>query len=300
MIEKLIFETCKTILGTSITYLLPLYLTTGTLNILQNKITINKVSKYNGFFIKTNTNSLVRRTPINEYYEVLKEYIDKLGEFTSSKNMDTVYRNIVDLKLTKIPYMSLMGAAGSYDCKENTIRYSKEEFIGHEFLHMASGSYDSKNKFYYCGFKIKKGTLIYGLGLNEGYTELLASRIFNKDHKIHSYHKEVLITKIIELFFKDKKEMEYYYFNHDMEGFIKYMSQYIEYNDLMNIIGYMDSLSNSSILGNPIPNVVSKSIIYKLYNYLLKSFPEHEKEFLDIIKDDKILLMLLNNNTKRR
>ena len=300
MIEKLIFEACKTILGTSITYLLPLYLTTGTLNILQNKITINKVSKYNGFFIKTNTNSLVRRTPINEYYEVLKEYIDKLGEFTSSKNMNTVCRNIVDLKLTKIPYMSLMGAAGSYDCKENIIRYSKEEYIGHEFLHMASGVYDSKNKFYYCGFKIKKGTLIYGLGLNEGYTELLASRIFNKDNKIHSYHKEVLITKIIELFFKDKKEMEYYYFNHDMEGFIKYMSQYIEYNDLMNIIGYMDSLSNSSILGNPIPNVVSKSIIIKLYNYLLKSFPEHEKEFFDIIKKDKVLLMLLNNNTKRR
>ena len=83
-----------------------------------------------------------------------------------------------------------------------------------------------------------------------------------------------------------------------MEGFIKYMSQYIEYNDLMNIIGYMDSLSNSSILGNPIPNVVSKSIIIKLYNYLLKSFPEHEEEFFDIIKDDKILLRIIDGNNK--
>lgn len=203
---------------------------------------------------------------INISNEKLAPLVEKLEERTSKENLTNVYHNIKNLELNKTALLYLIGWNGAYNAKNNEIKYSANKSLPHEFLHMASAFYDSNADVIYDGFLVsnkKQGKV--GVGLNEGYTELLASRIY-RNGKVKSYKKEVKIASIIEQFFYNTKDMEDYYFNHDLPGFIFYMSQFAKKEELKKLIEDIDLVTNTNQLLSQSPNYYYLKVLSRLNN----------------------------------
>lgn len=271
-----------------------------------NKITLKKISKYDGSPIKECTfidnvvSTQERKNKIGQKkLDDLLPLVENLSDYTSKENLTTIYRNLISLKIKKRPTLLLMGLGGSYNSKNNTIKYSLASSLGHEFLHLASSYYDSQTRMDYSGFEQKENAFIIGRGLNEGYTELLASRIYNKNNKVQTYKLEVQIAKLMELFFDNPKDMEKFYFNHDLLGFVKYMEQFATSKEIVNILHEIDKIHHRSsmITFNPFKLYDSIKIQLKLYKLFISKNKDIEKlkQFTDIICENKIIRMILSN-----
>ena len=155
-----------------------------------NKINLEKLSKYDGCVVKDlllPDSSDIEKLKKSIDSEILKQflsYLDKLKDYTSEENLITVYKNLNTAKIKKNRLIFLFGAAGIYDCKENIIGYSNFSSIGHEFLHLSSAYYNAVDDLVIVGLMQGNQNLSIGRGLNEEYTELLASRIYNKECKV--------------------------------------------------------------------------------------------------------------------
>lgn len=198
--------------------------------------------------------------------EILDNVFYKLKDYTKKSNMKNVYSNIKNVELNKKAILYVLGWKGSYNVKNNEIKYVSKDAIPHEFLHMASAFYDKEKDITYDGFLVsnKKDGKV-GIGLNEGYTELLASRIY-RNGKVKAYKKEVNIASIIEEFFYNKKDMEDYYFNHDLPGFIYYMSQYASKDEMKKLIKDIDLITNTNKLLSSSPNYYYLKVLNRLNN----------------------------------
>ena len=171
-------------------------------------------------------------------------------------------------------------------------------YLGHEFLHLASSYYDSKNDEVYTGFEQSNNEFTIGTGLNEGYTELLASRIFNINNRIQSYKQLVQISSLLELFFNDPKDMEKLYFNCNLYGFVKHMNKYANNNSIIKLLLEMDNIYTHLTLNPANPYILYKTIKiqYKLYKWFITNTNDKEKikKFESIISENKIIALLLN------
>lgn len=241
-------------------------------------------------FVDPKTVEERRRELTNEKANQLKSYVRKLGEYTSEENLKTVYRNLKTLKVKKGYISLILGIAGSYNPKKNQMCYQLKNAIGHEFLHMSASYYDPKSKEHHVGFSQRKKLTVIGRGLDEGYTELLASRIYNKNHKVDAYHNEVRVAKLFELFFDNPKEMENYYFNHNLPGFIHHMEQYAPREEIIKLLQEIDELHILSSLLSPISIYKLVKIEMKLYGWfrLKNKNPQKLAEFEQIIQENKI------------
>lgn len=268
-----------------------------------NKVNLKKMSEYDGLPIRECTfvdsiSSTEKNQIKQKNSDILLPLVEKLSTYTSEENLKTVYRNLISLKLEKRPMLLLVGSAGSYSPKNNIIKYSLISSLGHEFLHLASTYYDSEGNISYSGFCQRKDNFIIGRGLNEGYTELLASRIYNKNNKVESYKLEVQIAKLLELFFDNPKEMENFYFNHDLLGFVKYMQQFASTKEITHLLLEIDNIHNHSmVLFNPFRLYDSIKIRLKLYKLFVEKNRDIEKlkQFTDLICKNKAINMILNN-----
>lgn len=273
---------------------------------MYNKITFRKASKYNGCLIKEctfidNVSIEKRKNQIEQKnLDVLLPLVEKLSNYTSNENLKTVYRNLTSLKIKKRKTLFLGGLGGLYDSKNNTIEYSLIASLGHEFLHLASSYYNPETKEAYSGFAQKIDNIIIGKGLNEGYTELLASRIYNKKNKVRSYKLDVEIAKLLELFFDNPKEMEKLYFNHDLLGFVKHMEKFASKKEIVNLILEIDSAHNHATIDplNPFILYTNIKIQLKLYKLFVTKNTDIEKlkQFTNLICENKSIYLFLNNN----
>ncbi|MDE5630646.1 MAG: hypothetical protein K2I70_03505 [Bacilli bacterium] len=263
---------------------------------------LEKVNKYDGCLI--NKRVLLdkvsletrKRAASRAKIRELAPYVEKLVNHVDENLLKDMYRNLstVNFKRRRLPI--LIGIAGMYDSEDNKLSYVFKSAIGHELLHLASNCYHPKSKENQTGFRQGKGTISIGRGLNEGYTELLASRIFNKNGEVDSYYKEVRIAKLFEFFFDDPKDMEKYYFRHNLPGFILYMQKFIPISKIRSILfdlDYINSLSNFSPLITPIKNV---KISMELYKYFLKTNPSVKKRlaFEKVLRENKIVELALD------
>ena len=73
-----------------------------------------------------------------------------------------------------------------------------------------------------------------GIGLNEGYTELLAKRYFDKSNN-NGYIFETQIAKLLELIIGQEK-MESYYFNANLYGLIEELRKYNNFYSIDNLL----------------------------------------------------------------
>lgn len=273
--------------------------------VILNKRQLNKISKYNGYVIKEfpfidNESIENRKKELNKTSSKdLLSLFQKLANYTSEENLKTVYRNILTLKVKKNKSkLFFNGYSGTYDSKLNEIEYSDKIYLGHEFLHLASSYYDFENDEVYSGFEQSNNKFTIGTGLNEGYTELLASRIFNINNRIQSYKQLVQIARLFELFFDDPKDMEKLYFNSNLYGFVKYMNKYADTKSIIKLLLEMDSICTHLSLNPSNPYILYKSIKiqYKLYKWFIANTKDKEKikQFENIISENKIMLLLLN------
>jgi len=293
----------QNILTIIIGYLLPVFITSNFITIINNKKRLKRISKYAGCLIKDgldNKNydiSKLKQKINQEKVKKILPYVEKLSEYTSEENLKNIYLNLNTLKIKRNPFIIIYGINAGYSILKNEITYFDKNSIGHEFLHFSSSFYDNESGVVYGGFQQSKGMASIGQGLDEGYTELLASRIYNKNHKVGAYKSEVKIARLLEFFFSDKKEMEKYYFNHNLPGFIHYLEQFSSRDEVINLILAIDLVHHTSRKGSVLPIYNSLKIQLKLYNWLISKCHNSEKikEFEKIISENKFIWLILNN-----
>lgn len=190
-----------------------------------------------------------------------------LVEKTSPSNLKTIYNNLSTLSLE-----TDNAKCGSLEGKyllTNVIVVRKDTdalALPHEFLHAASSVWDKVKGIWYSGFNqydTNTGASIGG-GLNEGYTELLSSRWYFKG-RVTSYRPLVRLTELFEFFFDNPKDMENYYFNHNLPGFINYMEQFSSRKEIIEILLQMDIIRKGNGMGLFVTALDEIKVTLKLY-----------------------------------
>ena len=283
---------------------IPIIVANNMAAIFMNNLRLKRISKYDNCIIR-DTEALQLYNIKNKKEEfskiVIKDllpYLEKLKFYTSHNNLTTVYDNLNNLKIKKNIFLVLSGATGGYSADKNMISYATNESIGHEFLHLASSKYDKENDVIFSGFKQQKGIACIGRGLNEGYTELLASKIYNKNNKITAYKKLVRIAELFQLFFDDPKEMENYYFNHNLPGLIHYMEQFAPKDEIIKLILDVDNIYFfDDIILSSLSTYDYLKIQLKLYEWFISKNNSTEKlmVFENILCRNKIIELSLKN-----
>ena len=234
----------------------------------------------------------------NEILETLMPVISELENYTSKENMKLAYKNIYSLNINKNKLLSLI-ARGVYLPRKNKITLTSDsdyDTLCHEFLHLASAEYDSKKKISYCGFDIFSKKMKIGRGLTEGYTNLLRERIYNI--KSTSYEKELKIAKLMELFFDNPKEMERYYFHHDLPSFIHYMERFVSFKEIIGLLKDVDEMNSTDELLSQLPHYYYIKSLIKLNKWFPRCNPTEEKkqEFNELIQENSFMRISLNGN----
>lgn len=211
-----------------------------------------------------------------KYRKVRKTEIknDKLAEtkkiFESRIPLEylaTFYRNQESVKSKKCRDGSLNGNSADYDLLRNSIRYIEKKFytsIFHEYIHMSS-TINGKNRIYTGFAQIDKKTgEVKGLGLTDGYINVLDNQYFEDIHGTNNnYSLLAYLTTLLNSLFKDN--METWLFNSDgyslYQSLVYYMGEY--YTDKF----YYATDQIYFIYRN---GKINYKKLYKYYSYALK------------------------------
>lgn len=167
-------------------------------------------------------------------------FINKLLQNTKIDNLKNLILNFpyITIKYHSASYDPSI--SGTYNGKTKEIHiYNQQikESLYHELLHASSADI----RFMNIGFKIVlKNGLIFGKGLNEGYTELLNNRFFNYTSTSYNYLQK--LAKQIENLCTDKENMIEYYFNADIFSLISELMPKISLKEIIDILVDMDML----------------------------------------------------------
>lgn len=224
--------------------------------------------------------------------EILRPYVEKLSDYISLEDMKLVRANFNSLHIRRRPSFYLDNNTGTYSNYYNKIIYSKDCALGHEFLHMASSTYDRKTNIDFSGFEQMDDKNIIGTGLNEGYTELLNKRIFDVDSGDNAYAREVRVAKMLELFFDDEKEMTHLYFTCDLPRFIKHLENYAPRGEIIKLITDLDDYCcYNREYGDLFKFAKIISIYDRIYKWFISKSNDQEKinKLEKLIKEDKVV-----------
>ena len=217
-------------------------------------------------------------------------FADVLTSSLSHNKLNLFYENINRLNITHSYFLKdyllhNQYIAGEYLPSSNTIKINKSKSDGtifHELLHMSS-SYCSNNDMIHSGFSIKSLTNnLYniGIGLTEGYTEVLRDRYFHSDNERTFYEWQQTFSLLTECIV-GKDKMENFYFNADLKGFLNELSKY---NDPIDVINFLKAVDDVTY----IKKYPDKNNAFKyIYRFLIHSFLS--KEFInpsDLINPD--------------
>ena len=234
----------------------------------------------------------VKIAKLSSQYSIVKNIPDEIKilvkiieEKVDSENLKNLYNNLSNVKVRQSFLLLLQGIKGQYNGEENILEYSLKTAKGHELLHLASSYYDKKNNICQSGFITHIGNVTFGRALNEGYTDLLTRRLFNSGTSF--YNGEVKITRFFELLL-NKKEMEKYYFNNDMPGLIKQLSNYVSREEAIKLITLFDFGFALKRQGNPAYLLVYEDLQLKLCNIYNKNKPKSllkQYEYLQLLDE---------------
>ena len=139
---------------------------------INNEIDINKIKK-------------------KPFFDKIINFHDVLSNNFKENDLNNFYNNINNLKIYEksfklINFVLGKGREGLYEPVKNKLCISKEckddTTLYHELFHMSSSFV--KDKLICSGFaqmNSKSNNKTIGVGINEGYTELLTSRYFNNE-----------------------------------------------------------------------------------------------------------------------
>lgn len=213
--------------------------------------------------------------------EVL-EVIDRVKYFCSflelnrtSCELNNLRKNIRSLKVNLLFNYKDFDFSGLYDIVDNIvyINYERLNFaIYHELFHMASRSSEEDNR---TGFlkNITSDSIKY-LGINEGYTDLLAERYF-KEKGFYDIEKNIsfLIEKIAGM-----KNMEMLYFRNNVDGLVSLLSNYSDEKDVLLFLDDFDYIHNH--IDEEEKDLLNTKLFF-VGEYLLKAFYLRQKNRLE-------------------
>ena len=189
----------------------------------------------------------------SEFPEEFKEIIKTFVKNVDQENLRLCIRNLNTIKLNKKSiikdfkdylnsFLSSLIVAGKYYPQENSIDiyFPSKQVLSHEFIHMCTNNKTN------CGFNLDtRFNEEIGLGLNEGYTELLNQRIFKYKHC--AYSKNVGIVKLLETFFDNPKDLENAFFHNDLDTVILQFCKYGTKEEFFNLLENLDNFTTGTI-----------------------------------------------------
>ena len=201
-------------------------------------------------------------------------------------DLTTFYENLKTLKIG-IGKNDLFNMG--YDNVENSIFFGDDETydksINHELFHVASNK--SGKKIIHSGFYSwdKQDKKVTGLGLNEGYTEILQRRYFNKGkgYPIQIFYIEKLEQIINPLVLKKA------YFATDLSVVINELKKYAKIEDIQKFITNLDVYTitlNPNQKKRPysfeqVQEAISNCSYFLANTYVQKIIQEKQKEIKD-------------------
>ena len=190
---------------------------------------------------------------------------------------------------------------GYYDYQQNIIVINKDKIddynLYHELFHMASTFKENLKTYVQTGFYQFVDNKSIGMGLNEGYTELLTRRYFGKDTDEYSYEFEYNIVKYVEDII-GKNKMSSFYLRGGLASLIKELNKDVYINDIMRFISNVDFVFYhiyDEDYKDEIIKKVNKINIFLVNLKLKKYLMIYDMEYL---KDNKDELLKVQYNKK--
>lgn len=167
----------------------------------------------------------INNTVNPKYRDIINSFSDVLKRNFEQKDLKNYYHNINSFHINSFTenllnsfYLDFVG--GSYSLANNTISVNFRFLISnikmvlyHELFHLASSKNLGNIKYSGFLFKDKEKKQSVGLGLNEGYTELLAARyILHNNSSLLANMLESLRKEIIIILFGEKNFQKYFVF----------------------------------------------------------------------------------------
>lgn len=206
-------------------------------------------------------------------------------------NLTLLYNNLSSLTTSTKNYKIdklLFGSSteGSYIACDNNIKLSESNYnltIDHELFHVSSTFYKKEDGMVFSGFNQRLGKKNIGVGINEGYTQLLTERYFGESKEVMlAYKYEKNIAERLETII-GKEKMESLYFNANLYGLIQELTQYENENNIMQFINDFDFLSNhlleTHLLSSEKNMFTSK--LKSVYRFLLSCYIKKLKSDFD-------------------
>lgn len=179
----------------------------------------------------------------------LENFLNVLKNNFKEEDLHNFYYNIewVKLKVKKFKIADIIFdkiTYGTYDTKINKLylfRNISVDNIYHELFHLSSR--DTTRKDDSDGFVLDLGNEEIGNALNEGYTELLATRYFGKSNgEPDCYFLETKVAKNLEMIV-GREKMQSLYLNADFFGLFNELEKYYTKEEIENFIISLDVVS---------------------------------------------------------
>ena len=236
----------------------------------------------------------IEKIASQKYGEALLKFTNVITKNFNPEDLTNFYNNIQTLKTKTSNFYfrnSIFGGnvVGTYAPKKNEICFEEGKIdttIYHELFHMSSSKVTGTTR--YSGFNQVSFPLFnsIGIGLDEGYTELLAERYFGYDSKVaFNYSYLMYIVEHVEQII-GRETMESLYLNSNLRGLIEELCKYMSEEDVMGFITSTDFIFKhiNDSLNKPFGK-----------NMLLKSFKNVNK-FLIQCACRKLKYNIINNN----
>ena len=181
------------------------------------------------------------------YLENIRSFIERMKDVLPEECLKNMYANIENVS---IKHASRHYDYSYYNCVFNKIRVRDyQNTLWHELLHLSSGRWDKEHYAEYNGFRFTKYTKKYrgsdfdiGIGLNEGYTQLLTERYFSDRKTSTCYAIEKDIAKMLESIV-GREKMQKLYFNADLLGLIRELEQYTNDKEIVDFLKTLDFIN---------------------------------------------------------
>ena len=175
-----------------------------------------------------------------EMVEYIKKFESILRDNINCDNLIFFYNHINELIIEKVDSViddAAVNGIGKYSLKDNKIIYCDLDSLDHEFVHFASSI--SKDGVEYVGFFQKncQGYWI-GLGLNEGYAQIITERYFNGNDCLCYPLTNFFVSKLEGIV--TREVMENLFFKADLLGLINYLEKYNTRNEILKFIKILD------------------------------------------------------------
>ncbi len=256
-----------------------------------------------------------------ETQEIINKIYTSFEPIVSNESMQIIKRNIDSIKVNSNWLNSLnlcfRGAGGSYDPSNHSIKENYfltklnisnyiegkklfQKIISHELIHAASSFKDGRKiTTGFCQYYIKPFMSVVGIGLNEGYTEVLSNRyVVDKklivNGKDTGYKYQRAVAELVELIV-GRDKMINMYFHGDLEGLIKGLSRYQDEMKVKEFILDLDTITKTrrdkTIIekANMINNLYNKVNIFlydafskRMNNSDTKEYLKESRKFLEL------------------